>query len=134
MMAPALAPVDETYAAVVGSVALARRSVARWLHGVVADQLLIGDIALAVSEACTNAVVHGYPNDETGAFRVCVSHAGETVLVTVSDDGGGMIPRPDSPGLGLGLPLMSTLSERLEVRSAALGTGTVVQMRFAAPR
>jgi serine/threonine-protein kinase RsbW/stage II sporulation protein AB (anti-sigma F factor) len=47
----------------------------------------------------------------------------------VADRGRGIVPRPDSPGLGLGLPLIATLAESLE-----LGTGrseeTEVRMTF----
>jgi serine/threonine-protein kinase RsbW len=39
--------------------------------------------------------------------------------VVVIDEGRGILPRADSPGLGLGLPLIATLAESLE-----LGTGT----------
>jgi serine/threonine-protein kinase RsbW/stage II sporulation protein AB (anti-sigma F factor) len=39
--------------------------------------------------------------------------------VVVVDEGRGILPRADSPGLGLGLPLIATLAESLE-----LGTGT----------
>ena len=51
---------DETFRAVVSSVPLARASVARWLRARGTDELLEGDIVLAVAEACTNAVVHGH--------------------------------------------------------------------------
>ena len=51
------------------------------------------------------------------------------LTVVVADEGRGMLPRPDSPGLGLGLPLIATLAESLE-----LGTGaddeTEVRMTF----
>jgi serine/threonine-protein kinase RsbW/stage II sporulation protein AB (anti-sigma F factor) len=47
----------------------------------------------------------------------------------VRDEGRGVVPRADSPGLGLGLPLIATLTESLE-----LGTGednaTEVRMTF----
>ena len=49
--------------------------------------------------------------------------------VVVRDEGRGVVPRADSPGLGLGLPLIATLTESLE-----LGTGeddaTEVRMTF----
>jgi serine/threonine-protein kinase RsbW/stage II sporulation protein AB (anti-sigma F factor) len=35
--------------------------------------------------------------------------------VIVSDEGRGILPRPDSPGLGLGLPLIATLASSLEL-------------------
>jgi serine/threonine-protein kinase RsbW/stage II sporulation protein AB (anti-sigma F factor) len=51
------------------------------------------------------------------------------ITVTVSDEGRGILPRPDSPGLGLGLPLIATLASSLE-----LGTNdreeTEVRMTF----
>jgi serine/threonine-protein kinase RsbW/stage II sporulation protein AB (anti-sigma F factor) len=51
------------------------------------------------------------------------------LTVVVSDEGRGILPRPDSPGLGLGLPLIATLASTLE-----LGTNdreeTEVRMTF----
>ena len=132
MLSLALASVDESYAAVATSVPEARRSLARWLRALPEDDLMIADIELAVSEACTNAVVHGYVDRAAGAFRVRGENAGGAIIVTVSDDGDGMTPRPASPGLGLGLPLMATLADRLDVRAPLEGSGTVVRMHFRA--
>jgi anti-sigma regulatory factor (Ser/Thr protein kinase) len=123
---------DESYPAVADSVAHARRSVGRQLHEVPQDALMIGDVELALSEACTNVVVHAYGDADVGAFRVRLDSAGASLIVTVSDDGSGMVPRPDSPGLGLGLPLMAALTDRLDVAPAAGGNGTVVRMHFSA--
>jgi serine/threonine-protein kinase RsbW/stage II sporulation protein AB (anti-sigma F factor) len=106
--------------------------VSRWLHALSADLLMIGDVELVVSEACTNAVVHGFPDTIVGAFRVRAQRTNGSVQVIVSDDGSGMVPRPDSPGLGLGLPLMAALTDRLEIAPALDGSGTVVQMHFSA--
>ena len=85
----------------------------------VPDQTL-SDIKLAVTEACTNVVVHAYPDREGGsASRALVDDRRLTVVV-VDDRAAASCPRPDSPGLGLGLPLIATLAESLE-----LGTGAV---------
>jgi anti-sigma regulatory factor (Ser/Thr protein kinase) len=132
--APAGGPpgIDESYPAVPDSVPQARRSVTHWLSALSADLLMSGDIGLAVSEACTNAVHHGYRGASPGAFRVRAESAGEEVCVTVSDDGGGVMPRSDSPGLGLGLPLMGLLADELQIATADGGTGTIVSMRFTA--
>jgi anti-sigma regulatory factor (Ser/Thr protein kinase) len=93
----------------------------------VPDQAL-ADVKLAVTEACTNVVVHAYP-DEEGPMAVSAALRDQRLTVVVSDEGRGIVPRPDSPGLGLGLPLIATLAESLE-----LGTGdadtTEVRMIF----
>ena len=39
-----------------------------------------------------------------------------------------MTPRPDSPGLGLGLPLIANLSDNLEIRDGPDGRGTELVM------
>lgn len=50
--------------------------------------------------------------------------------VVIADEGRGMASRPDSPGLGLGLPLMASLTTALEVRPSPAG-GTEIWMTFA---
>src|SRR3954470_11653102 len=106
--------IDESYPAVPESVAAARHSVSRWLSALSADVLMSGDIGIAVSEACTNAVHHGYRGGDSGAFLVHAESVGGAVCVTVSDGGAGIVPRSDSQGLGLGLPLMGLLTDDLE--------------------
>ncbi len=88
----------------------------------------LADIKLAVTEACTNVVVHAYPDGE-GPMGVDALVRDDRLTIVVRDDGRGMLPRADSPGLGLGLPLIATLAEALE-----LGKGdedaTEVRMTF----
>ena len=132
---PALpAGVEHRYPAVVDSVGAARAAVTGWLSSVSADDLLIDDVAIAVSEACTNVVVHGYRDDAGGFFVVSAGLVEGQVRVTVSDDGCGMSPRPDSPGLGLGLAVIAALTDSFELRPGSEGGGTVVSMRFPADR
>jgi serine/threonine-protein kinase RsbW/stage II sporulation protein AB (anti-sigma F factor) len=90
-------------------------------------------VALAVSEAVTNAVVHAYVDAaETGEIEVIAQRVGEDCLeILVCDEGRGMLPRHDSPGVGLGLPLVATLAESFEVQARS-GGGTQVRMAFAA--
>jgi anti-sigma regulatory factor (Ser/Thr protein kinase) len=90
-------------------------------------------IALAVTEAVTNAVLHAYVDAaEPGEVEVIVQRVGDDcVEIVVCDEGRGMRPRTDSPGLGLGLPLVATLAEHFEVQ-ARDGGGTRVRMAFAA--
>ena len=58
------------------------------------------DIALAVTEACTNVVVHAYEGREPGEIKVEVDRLEDSVRVLVTDSGYGLRPRPDSPGSG----------------------------------
>jgi serine/threonine-protein kinase RsbW len=87
------------------------------------------DVALAVGEACANAVMHAYEGRPPGRLRVVAEVRDHRLEVVVTDRGNGMAPRPDSPGLGLGLPLMASLTSALELRPAA-GGGTEVWMCF----
>jgi anti-sigma regulatory factor (Ser/Thr protein kinase) len=90
---------------------------------------LLLDIALAVSEACTNVVLHAYrDDDEAGGFEV-TARRGDDLEVSVSDGGVGMLPHPESPGMGVGLPLIAELTHSVEVH-ADEEHGTTVVMRF----
>jgi anti-sigma regulatory factor (Ser/Thr protein kinase) len=74
----------------------------------------LADVKLAVTEACTNVVVHAYPEGD-GPMAVSAGLHGGALVVVVADEGRGILPRPDSPGLGLGLPLIATLATSLEL-------------------
>lgn len=119
---------SETYEAQPAAASAARAAVARLAaaHGAPDEQL--DGIRLAVSEAVTNAVVHAY-RGRPGAIRVSAEvHSGELRIV-VADDGGGMTPRADRPGMGLGLGLISEIADRFVVKPRAAG-GTEVRIGF----
>jgi serine/threonine-protein kinase RsbW len=84
---------------------------------------------LAVSEAVSNVVVHSYRDTSPGGFTLAVEWGGEELRVIVRDEGCGMAPRMDSPGAGLGLPLIATLADSFSV-TAPPGGGTEVCMIF----
>jgi anti-sigma regulatory factor (Ser/Thr protein kinase) len=86
-----------------------------------------------VSEAVTNAVIHAYSDAPApGDVEVVAQrHLDDGLEVVVCDDGHGMKPRPDSPGVGVGLPLVATLAEQFEIE-AREGGGTRLRMIFAA--
>jgi anti-sigma regulatory factor (Ser/Thr protein kinase) len=86
------------------------------------------DVALAVSEAVGNAVVHAFVGRRPGTVRVRAARRRERLVVTVSDDGIGMKPNLDSPGLGMGVSLITRSAD--EVRFDSTAGGTSVSMGF----
>ena len=72
-----------------------------------------------MGEACANVVVHAYPPGDVGPLIVHAEIKDGEILIEVCDQGQGMTPRPDSPGLGLGLPLIANLADRLEIKDGA---------------
>jgi len=99
-------------------------------HGVSAEDII--DLTLAVTEAVTNAVIHAFIDREPGVVRVTLITAADELTVVVSDNGRGMQPRADSPGLGLGLPTIGRLAAHVDLREAP-GGGTELSMTFATP-
>jgi serine/threonine-protein kinase RsbW len=108
------------------------------LRGAIADFLgsagigdpLLTSAKLAVSEAVTNAVMHAYVDaSRPGAVSVDAMFEGDSLLVEVADEGSGMMPRLDSPGLGVGLPLIADTTDTLDIRNSPRG-GTVLRMSF----
>ena len=95
----------------------------------IAEEATVQDIRLAVSEAATNSVVHG--RAPAGAMLVVrVDTFDGEMCVVVADQGRGMLPRHDSPGLGLGLPIMTTVASRIHVVSPGVDGHTEVHMYF----
>ena len=109
-----------------GSVREARLAVADLARGAGMTDERINDLRLAVSEAATNAIQHG--RDEGGDVSVRAHVAGRELRVWITDQGGGMRPHLESSGLGLGLPIIASLTDHLEIVSN--DEGTTVEMMF----
>jgi anti-sigma regulatory factor (Ser/Thr protein kinase) len=111
------------------NVAVVRHAFGGFAEALSVDEQTLADIKLAITEACTNVVIHAYDDGEDGSLEVDASIDDRHLTVVIRDEGRGIVPRPDSPGLGLGLPLIATLAESLE-----LGTDdddrTEVRMTF----
>ena len=88
-------------------------------------------LALAVSEACTNVVLHAYVDaDAPGDLEVRARKAGSVLTVEVADDGRGLVAHIGGPGLGLGLPLIAQVVDVLELRTERARPGLIVRMQF----
>ena len=104
----------------------------------------LGDIKTAVSEAVTNAIVHGYP-DTLGriAMRLRIIK-GNTLEISIRDWGRGiadvqqaMTPLYTTGGeerSGMGFTIMGSFMDKLRVRSSPGKGTTVVMQRFISPR
>jgi serine/threonine-protein kinase RsbW/stage II sporulation protein AB (anti-sigma F factor) len=122
---------NAVYPAEPPSVSSIRHSLTDYARGLGISEEVISAAGLAVSEATTNAVVHAYADEkEAGTVAVLAGLDEGQLWVTVCDEGRGMRPRPDSPGLGLGLPLIAQMAASFEVHERDSG-GTEVRMRFA---
>ena len=86
------------------------------------------DVRLAVSEAVSNSVVHAFRGQRIGTVTLICREERDAMRVIITDDGGGMRPNLDSPGLGLGIPLITKLAS--EVRFDSSEHGTTVIMSF----
>ena len=112
-------------------VGVVRQALVGVADGLALDGAVLADAKMAVTEACTNAVVHAY-DDEAGRLDVEMFADDHALTVVVRDKGSGIQPRANRTGttaLGLGLPLIAALSDTFEVRGGP-GIGTEVRMSF----
>ncbi len=97
----------------------------------------LSDIKTAVSEAVTNAIVHGYP-DSVGEVSMIAEIDEETVHIVISDNGVGIenleealepffTTKPDDERSGMGFTIIKTFMDEVKVISK-LNVGTVVDM------
>ncbi len=95
------------------------------------------DIKTAVSEAVTNAIVHGYP-DTVGEVTMLAETDGENVHIVISDSGVGIedlqaalepfyTTKPDDERSGMGFTIIKTFMDEVKVISKQ-NVGTVVDM------
>ena len=98
----------------------------------------LADIKTAISEAVTNAILHGYNQDARGMVHMRCEREEENFLFCVSDDGVGMenveqameplyTSKPELERSGMGFSFMEAFMDSLEVKSAP-GQGTTVTM------
>ena len=119
---------------------MARAAVAAFVSQLDPGVTEIADIKCAVSEAVTNAIVHGYRDTpETGSISITVSIlAGRAVRIEIKDKGCGIpdvgqarqpLYTTDAAGerSGMGFTVMESFTDALKVTSK-VGKGTTVTM------
>jgi serine/threonine-protein kinase RsbW len=92
-------------------------------------QEVLGDLKLALTEACTNSVRHAYAGDE-GTVQIVYELHPDKLVVEVVDDGEGFEPPGASTDLafedelsegGLGIAIIQAVADELEIRERAQG-------------
>lgn len=118
--------------------ALARMTVAAFLTPLNPTLEELADTKTAVSEAVTNAIIHGYGNEE-GTVEVWCARKGAEVWFHVKDTGSGIpdiaaamepmyTTKPEMERSGMGFSFMEAFTDELVVESV-VGEGTVVKMK-----
>lgn len=116
--------------AVPASIGPVRRAVSAFAAVYDTAPHLRADIALAVSEAVTNAILHGHGGGDAQALiHVVVDYEEDALEVVVADSGIGLDADVRSAGLGLGLGLIARSAARFAARPRD-PAGTEIWMRF----
>lgn len=96
------------------------------------------EIKTVVSEAVTNAIIHGYERAEDALIYLSCSIDDNIVEITIEDDGIGIenideaiqplyTPKPELERSGMGFTIMENFMDKVEIESA-LGQGTKVRL------
>jgi serine/threonine-protein kinase RsbW len=114
---------------------LARLALSGLTRDIPVEEEIVADLKLAVTEACGNAVRHAYP-DGIGEVSVCYFVSDDTLEMIVEDQGRGLDPSSGEADdlsttpreSGMGMSIMRTIVDELDVHAGADGRGTVVRM------
>lgn len=118
------------------NVGLARVAVAGFAAQLPFSLADLEEIKVAVSEAVSNAMLHGYPGREDGWVEVRARIVGRELQLAVQDWGVGMADvnlarqpnySSDPERMGLGFAFMESFMHGLQVESRP-GAGTIVRM------
>jgi serine/threonine-protein kinase RsbW len=92
-------------------------------------QEVLGDLKLALTEACTNSVRHAY-GDTEGTVEITYELHADRLVVEVTDEGAGFEPPVDKAAPltedelaegGLGIAIIEALADELEIRRTPAG-------------
>ena len=105
------------------------------LRGFGADESVIADIAISVSEIVNNAMLHGNKSSSDKAVTIRVNHTNGLVEISVSDEGCGFDPDTiDDPlaeenllkEVGRGIFIVRSLMDSVNIEAAE--TGTIIRI------
>ncbi len=98
----------------------------------------LADIKTAISEAVTNAILHGYDQDGKGMVSMCCERNGNRLVFVIEDEGVGIenvqkameplyTSKPELERSGMGFSFMEAFMDSLSVQSSP-GNGCRVTM------
>ena len=101
------------------------------LRGFDADESIVADIAISVSELVNNAIIHGNQSITEKSVTVTISKENDEVIITVADQGGGFDPSSvenpiDDANLlkevGRGIFIVKSLMDKVDIDATDVGT------------
>jgi stage II sporulation protein AB (anti-sigma F factor) len=118
--------------------AFARVAVASFIAQLDPTMNELTDIKTVVSEAVTNAIIHGYDNAANEIITIIAEIAGEQITITVQDTGAGIVDleqarqplytsKPEMERSGMGFTIMENFMDEVEIVTG-VGKGTIVKM------
>lgn len=118
---------------------LARIAVAAFLTQLNPTLEELADVKTAVSEAVTNAIIHGY-DEEVREIRIRCYYEEQVIYIEVEDDGKGIedvkkameplfTTRPELERSGMGFSFMEAFMDEIYVESLPIRKGTLVRMQ-----
>ena len=98
------------------------------------DNETLADLKLALTEACSNSVLHAYEEGREGFVEIVYDLRPDSLAIEVSDDGPGFVyvqteaDNGELPEGGLGLAIIRALADEFEVGERSEGRGS--RLRF----
>ncbi|MFY0542986.1 anti-sigma F factor [Brevibacillus sp. H7] len=126
------------FAALSQNESFARVAVASFISQVDVTMEEMEEIKTVVSEAVTNAIIHGYDEDPNGVVRISVVIDDGVVELLIEDEGKGIedveqamqplyTSKPELERSGMGFTIMENFMDSLEV-ATAVGKGTKIRL------
>ena len=130
---------ETSFLAISENEALARMIVSAFVMPLNPTMEELADVKTAISEAVTNAILHGYNLDGKSMVHLCCEQQGNCLTFRILDTGVGMeniekameplyTSKPELERSGMGFSFMEAFMDCLEVESV-VGKGTVVTMK-----
>ncbi|NGQ94646.1 anti-sigma F factor [Brevibacillus sp. SYP-B805] len=126
------------FAALSQNESFARVAVASFVSQLDLTMEELEEIKTVVSEAVTNAIIHGYEEDPAGMVRIRVKLEEDTIELVIEDEGKGIedvdqamqplfTTKPELERSGMGFTIMENFMDTIEVVTC-VGKGTQIRL------